>query len=139
MKYLFFLLLLTGCRSAQLPNDMAQVDSCGTLGSSYLTSNRVSLPTEGLTPRQQLRLSKQLIKHEYRYLKDSVRISYKTIYDTVRLKEQTIREVQEIKTKEVVAEKKVEESWKKWLIIVAGIWLFCTVFAVVILKKLNIL
>ncbi len=120
-------------------DDMQQIDSCGTVGSSYLTSNRVSLPNEGLTPRQQFRLSKQLISHEYKYLRDSVKISYKTVYDTVRLKEQTIREVQEIKTKEVVAEKKVEESWKKWLIIVAGIWLFCTVIAMIVLKKLNIL
>lgn len=142
MKYLIILLLLfTGCRSAELvsTNDMQQTDSCGVIGSSYLTTGRISLPTEGLTSRQQLRLSKQLISHEYKYLRDSVRISYKTIYDTVRLKEQTIREVKEINTKQTVAEKRIDESWKKWLIIVAAIWLFCTVFALIILKRLHIL
>ena len=140
MKYLFLLLILTGCRSTELPtNEMQQTDSCGNVGSVYLQSNRLSIPNEGLTPRQQYKLSKSLIKHEYQYIKDSVRISYKTVYDTMRLAERTIRVVQKQQSTQAIKERRIDESWKKWLIVGGLVWLFVSVFLMMILKKYKIL
>jgi hypothetical protein len=101
-----------------------------------MQSNRVILPVDGLSTRQQVRLSKQLIKHEYRYLRDSVKIVTKTVYDTVRLREQTIRQVQEVVTKGEVKQNKDDEAWKKWLIfsIVGGFVLLAIV--VLVLRKI---
>ena len=132
MKYLFIALVLTGCcKKIHLHEPID--DSTGTV---YMQSNRVILPVDGLSTRQQVRLSKQLIKHEYRYLRDSVKIVTKTVYDTVRLREQTIRQVQEVVTKGEVKQNKDDEAWKKWLIfsVVGGFVLLA--LAVLVLRKI---
>jgi hypothetical protein len=132
MKYLLLLLLLTGCcHKIHLHEPIND-----TTGTAYMQSSRVALPVDGLNTRQQMRLSKQLIKHEYRYLRDSVKIVTKTVYDTVRLREQTIRQVQEVVTKGEVKQNKDDEAWKKWLIfsVVGGFVLLAIV--VLVLRKI---
>ena len=132
MKYLLLLLVLTGCcKKIHLHESIND-----TTGTVYMQSNRVILPVDGLSTRQQVRLSKQLIKHEYRYLRDSVKIVTKTVYDTVRLREQTIRQVQEVVTKGEVKQNKDDEAWKKWLIfsVVGGFVLLAIV--ILVLRKI---
>jgi hypothetical protein len=132
MKYLLLLLVLTGCcKKIHLHEPIND-----TTGTVYMSSSRVTLPVDGLSTRQQVRLSKQLIKHEYRYLRDSVKIVTKTVYDTVRLREQTIRQVQEVVTKGEVKQNKDDEAWKKWLIfsVVGGFVLLAIV--VLVLRKI---
>ena len=126
------MLVLTGCcKRIHLHEPIND-----TTGTTYMQTNRVILPVDGLSTRQQMRLSKQLIKHEYQYIRDSVKIVTKTVYDTVRLREQTIRQIQEVVTKGEVKENKDDEAWKKWLIfsVVGGFVLLAIV--VLVLRKI---
>jgi hypothetical protein len=132
MKYLFFALALMGCSRKVVLHP--PIDD--TTGVVYMSSSRVTLPVDGLSTRQQVRLSKQLIKHEYQYLRDSVRIVTKTVFDTVRLREQTIKTVQEIQMKGEVDKNKDDMAWKKWIIIAAASVILIVVLAVLILRKI---
>lgn len=78
-------------------------------------------------------------KVEARKIIDSIRIITKTVYDTVKVRSEENVKVEKIEAKQAIKETRIEQSWKKWIIVGSFVFLFLLIILYIILRKFKIL
>lgn len=120
------------------------VDSCGVLPSDgTVVENPRILKIKERSKRKLLRINRkydlQEKKVDSKRVIDSIRIITKVVYDTVKIKSIETVKVEEVKAKQAIKETRIEQSWKKWVIIGGFIFLFLLILVYLILKRYKIL
>lgn len=78
-------------------------------------------------------------KVEARKIIDSIRIITKTVYDTVKVRSEENVKVEKIEAKQAIKETRIEQSWKKWIIVGSFVFLFLLIILYIILRKFKLL
>lgn len=123
---------------------LIQIDSCGVEPSDGTVV--VTPRLERIKGRNERKLAKINRKYnlkeskvEARKIIDSIRIITKTVYDTVKVRSEENIKVEKIEAKQAIKETRIEQSWKKWIIVGSFVFLFLLIILYIILRKFKIL
>ena len=123
---------------------LIQIDSCGRepLDGTVVVTPRL----ERIKGRNERKLAKINRKYdlkenkvEARKIIDSIRIITKTVSDTVKIRSAENVKVEKIEAKQAIKETRIEQSWKKWLIVGFFVFLFLLIIVLLLLRRMKIL
>jgi hypothetical protein len=131
-----------------IKNGSILIDSCGYMpvdGTIILPPpskprmERIKGRNERKLARINRRFDLKESKVEARKIIDSIRIITKVVYDTVKIKSIENVKVEKIESKQAIKETRIEQSWKKWLIIGFFVFVLLLIIVLIILKRFRIL
>ena len=128
---------------------LIQVDSCGIqpVDGTIVIKPKTEEPKleriKGRNERKLVRINRRFDlkekKVEARKIIDSIRIITKVVYDTVKIRSIENVKVEKIESKQAIKETRIEQSWKKWLIIGFFVFVLLLIIVLIILKRFRIL
>jgi hypothetical protein len=131
-----------------IKNGSILIDSCGYMPvDGTIVSPPPSTPRmERIKGRNERKLTKinrrfdlKENKVEARKIIDSIRIITKTVSDTVKTRSAENVKVEKIESKQAIKETRIEQSWKKWLIVGFFVFLFLLIIVLLLLRRMKIL
>lgn len=128
---------------------LIQVDSCGVQpvdGTIVIKPHTEEPKLERIKGRNERKLARinrrfdlKESKVEARKIIDSIRIITKVVYDTVKIKSIENVKVEKVEAKQAIKETRIEQSWKKWLIVGGFVFLFLLIIVYLILKRYKLI
>jgi hypothetical protein len=130
-----------------IKNGSILIDSCGYMpvdGTIIVPPSKPRM--ERIKGRNERKLAKINRKYdlkenkvEARKIIDSIRIITKTVSDTVKTRSAENIKIQKIEAKQAIKETRIEQSWKKWIIVGSFVFLFLLIILYIILRKFKLL
>jgi hypothetical protein len=130
-----------------IKNGSILIDSCGYMpvdGTVVVPPSKPRMERiKGRNERKLTRINRKYDlkekKVEAKKIIDSIRIITKIVYDTVKVRSEENVKVEKIEAKQAIKETRIEQSWKKWIIVGSFVFLFLLIILYIILRKFKLL